>query len=122
MKTEIKRDGEIVTVEVTGMLSFGSSEPLRSQLTKMLSDTTAKKIVFNLERLEFVGSSGISSFIHTLKEFNNRSEIRPEYHNVKSEFKKLIKSMDETQSFDFLEADLRSGVYGARSRRGWLNN
>lgn len=111
MKTRIKKEGDTVTVSLDGLLDFGTFVPLREDLSKLISpnhsDSVAKKIIFDLENLEFVGSCGISSFIQTLKEFNSNSPTRPIYYNVKSEFRKIIKAFDEENCFEFNEREDR---------------
>ena len=93
-----------------GKLDFETTQPLREDLGKLIrdiggrqTDSVAKKIVFDLERLEFVGSSGISSFVQTLKDFNITSPNRPLYTNVGSEFKRVIQAFDDAQNFQFEE-------------------
>ena len=84
MKTKIKKLGDTIVVSMDGKLDFATNEPLKQDLTDLLdaemaksirkakkTDSVPKKIIFNLEKLEFVGSSGISSFIQTLKEFRS---------------------------------------------------
>lgn len=68
------------------------------------TDSTPKKIIFNLERLEFVGSSGIASFVQTLRDFNANAPSKPVYCNVKSEFKRVIRAFDETGNFEFIDS------------------
>ena len=96
-----------------GKLDFETHIPFREDLSRIIrnakSDSTPSKIIFNFERLEFVGSSGISSFVQTLKEFNAVSPSRPQYHNVRSEFKRVIKAFDEEALFDFFDETLPSG-------------
>ena len=109
MKTRIKKEGDTIIVNVDGKLNYEGQLPLKEDLTKIISnnmtDTTPKKIIFNLEKLEFVGSSGISSFVQTLKEFNQRSPSKPAYCNVRSEFQKIIRAFDEENAFDFFESE-----------------
>jgi anti-anti-sigma regulatory factor len=160
MRTEIKKVGDTVIVNMLGTLDFETAIPLREELNRLLlrvtprattaktvapghsgkksptaytshkSDSTAAiarpaaaigllpttqpttaappaprapQIIFNLENLEFVGSSGISSFVQALKEFNLQAPSRPIYCNVKSEFKRIIKAFDEEAIFDIEE-------------------
>jgi anti-anti-sigma factor len=103
MKTEIKKIGDTFIVYMDGKLDFETTVPLRETLNRLATDSVAKKVIFNLERLEFVGSSGISSFVQTLKDFNQRLPIRPRYCHVRSEFKKIIKAFDDEELFDFFE-------------------
>ena len=112
MKTQIKKTGDLVVVEMNGRLDFETNGPLREELSKLIqparTDSTPQKIIFNLESLEFVGSSGISSFVQTLKEFNASAPNKPRYCNVKSEFKRVIKAFDEEQAFEFHDNEERA--------------
>ena len=68
MKTEIKKMGDTIIVKMDGVLDFETHGPLRENLSHLIeqtkTDSSSKNIIFNLENLEFVGSSGISSFVH----------------------------------------------------------
>jgi anti-anti-sigma factor len=111
MKTQIKKQGDTIIVSMDGKLDFETNVPLREDLTKVIreakTDSTAK-IIFNLEKLEFVGSSGISSFVQTLKEFNVNAPSVPVYCNVKSEFRRVIKAFDEAEQFKFFDNEDRA--------------
>jgi anti-anti-sigma factor len=95
-----------------GRLDFDTYLPLREDLSKLArvenTDSVPKRIIFNLENLEFVGSSGISSFVQTLKEFNANATTKPRYCNVKSEFRRIIKAFDETELFQIYETEDRA--------------
>jgi len=112
MKTQIKKLGDTIIVTMDGKLDFGTHIPLREDLGRLLDnskmDSVARKIIFNFENLEFVGSSGISSFVQTLKEFNSNSPMKPRYCNVKSEFRRVIKAFDEGDIFEFYENEERA--------------
>jgi len=112
MRTTISKIGDTTIVTMDGRLDFETAEPLRKNLGRLMAntktDTVPKKIIFNLENLDFVGSSGISSFIQTLKDFNERSVVKPHYCNVKSEFKRVIKSFDEAELFEIFDNEDRA--------------
>ena len=112
MKTKIQKNGDTIVVTMDGKLDFETYVPLREDLSKLMStpptDCVPKKIIFNLEKLEFVGSSGISSFVQTLKEFNANSPMKPRYCHVKSEFRKIIKAFDEADLFEFYDTEDRA--------------
>lgn len=112
MKTNVKKVGDTLVVTMDGKLDFETHLPLRENLSKVLkeakTDSTAKKIIVNMEKLEFVGSSGISSFVQTLKEFNSVAPSKPRYCNVKSEFKRVIKAFDNDDGFEFFENEERA--------------
>jgi anti-anti-sigma factor len=112
MKTQIKKAGDTIIVSMDGRLDFETNVPLREELSKLIrpnkTDSIPKKIIFNLENLEFVGSSGISSFVQTMREFNANSPEKPRYCNVKNEFKRVIKAFDEEQAFEFHDNEERA--------------
>lgn len=112
MKTQIKKTGDMVVVSVDGRLDFETATPFREDLTKLAKETkrdsVPRKIIFNLENLDFVGSSGISAFVQTLKDFNTQVTNRPRYCNVKSEFKRVIKAFDDADIFEFYENEDRA--------------
>lgn len=112
MKTQIKKDGDTLVVSIDGKLDFEASGTLKEDLSRLVrqsrTDTTPRKIIFNMEKLDFVGSSGISSFVQALKDFNVQSPTRPRYCSVKSEFQKVIKAYDEANAFEFFENEERA--------------
>ena len=107
MRTLIKKDGDTIIVSMEGFLDFENQISLRDNLLNLANQTrkndSQKRIIFNLENLEFVGSSGISAFIQTLKEFNATATSIPRYCHVRSEFQKLIRAFDEEEIFEFFE-------------------
>ena len=107
MKTQIKKIGDIIVVSMDGTLDFETTIPLREDLNKLIrntkTDSVPKKIIFDLEKLDFVGSSGISNFVQTMKDFNTTSTTKPRYCNVKNEFKRVIKAFDEDELFEFFD-------------------
>jgi anti-anti-sigma factor len=112
MKTLIRKVGDTMVVTMDGRLNHEAQEPFRQDLTRLMqnsrTDSVPKKIIFNFENLEFVGSSGISAFVQTLREFNTRSSLRPRYCHVKSEFRRVMKAFDEENLFEFHDNEERA--------------
>lgn len=109
MKTKITKKGNVTIVSMDGKVDYEAQEPLKKDLRKLLepskTDAVATKIIFNFENLEFVGSSGISAFVQTLREFNARSPHKPRYVGVKNEFKKVIQAFDPDRQFHFFDSE-----------------
>ena len=107
MKTKIKKTDDAIVVSIDGKLDFGSHLPLREDLMKIVrqakTDSVPKKIIFDFDKLDFVGSSGISSFVQTLREFNATIASPTSYHNVKNEFKQVMRALDDDALFDFFD-------------------
>lgn len=101
MKTQIRTLGDKTLVEFEGRLNFESSDNFRIWLQKFARTIASRQVVFDLGSLQFVGSSGITQFIDSLREFNQNSSVKPLYSNVGIEFRKMIQAYDKTSSFQF---------------------
>lgn len=87
------RDG-IYVVSLAGQLDFESADALRSRCRQIFTD---KKVIFNLEALNFVGSSGLTPFLDLLKDMKKALG-----HNVKicaaqKDFVRLFETGDLSQ-------------------------
>ena len=109
MKTELKKQGDTIIVTMNGRLSYECQVPLKERLTKVINhkntDEAPTQLIFDLKDLDFVGSSGISSFVHTLKNINEKENIDAKYCNVGTEFKKIIQSFDDNQEFEIFDCE-----------------
>jgi anti-anti-sigma factor len=105
MQAKLRKDGDVTVVDLTGRLDFETAEPFRETCQEMLRDS---KVVFNLSGLSFVGSSGISAFVNTLKELSDGAPVRPRFCNVRAEFQRVFKSTGQ-DAFPLFE-DERAAV------------
>lgn len=117
MKTHIRKSGDTVVVSIDGKIDYETQVPLKDELMRLAkqtsnnasgTDSTPTKVIFNLKNLEFVGSSGISNLVQTLKDFNHRSAVKPRYCHVRSEFQKVIKAFDEESLFEIFDTEERA--------------
>ena len=97
MKSKFEKLGDTVIVKLDGKIDYESQEPFKESLRTLerdkKTDTVPKKVIFNLERLEFVGSSGISQLIQTLKDFGARTDQKANIQNASNEFKKVMRAL-----------------------------
>ena len=109
MKTNVRKTGKYFVVDIEGKLDYENQVSLKDCLDEILFDTSgtasfhSPQIIFNLEKLQFVGSSGISTFVQTLRMVQGGSAIKPRYCNVGSEFKKIMKAFAQGDDFEFFE-------------------
>jgi anti-anti-sigma factor len=109
MKARIKNTNESIIISLDGKVDYESQDEICNLINRTVSqnqnrtDQTAKKIILNLKELEFVGSSGITQFVQSLKAIHQQTDIVPKYCGVRSEFKKIMKAFDETNEFDFYD-------------------
>jgi len=110
MKAKIKKVGDTIVVSVDGKLDYETQEPFKEDLKKITkskagTDSTPMQVIFNMKKLEFVGSSGISQFIQTLKDFGNQNEEKTTIVHASSEFKKVMRAFDDEAIFEFHDND-----------------
>ena len=90
-------------VEFSGFLDFESTNKYEGPLRKLLTEHKGAVFVFDFSKLNFVGSSGVSTFIKMLAALNHY-EPRPRFHGVGSEFMRLFKAFQGTVSFAFIDS------------------
>lgn len=89
MTARLESTGEVTIVYLSGFLDYESSSAFRRLcLEKLLSS----RVVFDLRELSFVGSSGISTFLETFKDFREGAAFLPRFSNVGTEFRRLFHS------------------------------
>ena len=99
MKTKISQSGDVMVVEISGYLDFENANPIARSIEDLYKNNKQAKVVIDLSGLEFVGSSGISTFVKSLRVFN-RLRTKPAYCGVKSEFVRLFRAFEEGSPFD----------------------
>lgn len=98
MKAIVTNKRGITIVSFEGHLSFSRTTKLKETLQELYERKKNKKVVFNFEKLEFVGSSGIKPFIKMLKEFNKDTQ-KPRLYGLSSEYRRLFKAFEARNPF-----------------------
>ena len=83
MKAKILKNEHYVLVDLSGHINYESLDELREICH---SQYKGSRIVFNLEHLKFVGSSGITDFVSLLKSVGPQNlhicSAQPEFYRV----------------------------------------
>ena len=86
MKASIRKNNhdDVLIIDLKGEVDFASAQPFYYSCIHKLSK---KNIVFNLKDLRFVGSDGLKSFLNTMKDLKETSNMRfccvsPEFRSV----------------------------------------
>lgn len=92
MKATLKEKNGVTVISLEGMIDHETASRFRNSLKNIVDNNIHqnRKILINMEKLNFVGSTGVTDFILMMKDFNSDNNIR--YCSVKSEFKKLIRA------------------------------
>lgn len=105
-----KQDGNVIVFELEGQLDFETTLQLKSTCEQLMKKNNTEKVVFNMEKLKFVGSSGINQFIRVLKDFNSL-ERKPKFCRLSSEFEKVFKAYQTSRNpFDIYEDETQAIV------------
>lgn len=86
MEAKLDQCGEVVVVTINGRLDIDKTKPFQEACFKTLLD---KKVVFNLEPLNFVGSTGIQNFFQVLKEIHSKNKYGLRIAGMTVDFQRL---------------------------------
>lgn len=84
-----KQDGKVVVFELEGHLEFETTVHFQEACKNILKKQPETRLVFNFQKLRFVGSSGINHFITTMKDLLLLSP-NPKMIHVSTEFDKIF--------------------------------
>ena len=97
MKAIQSSEGSVTVISLEGTLDYENQVPLCASIEQLLRN--GKHVVLDMEHLRFVGSSGITHFIQSIRDFYSMSDTVLKLCNVKSEFRKLMSAFDTNNSF-----------------------
>jgi anti-anti-sigma factor len=97
LRASLTNQGEVTVIALEGKLDFENQDMLRESIMNLTRQ--GKKVVVDMEGLSFVGSSGITHFIRSLYELQERGMNVPQLCNVRSEFRKIISAYDNSGDF-----------------------
>ncbi len=121
MKSKIVNDGEFTIVEFSGYLDFEAANPACDTISKIYKENNSAKVIINLRSLNFVGSSGISSFVKSLRDFNHR-EVKPSYYGVRPEFLKMFRLFEDAEPFHVVDTAEDAKVCALERYNQWQAN
>lgn len=89
MEAKVVNHDGVYVVTLSGQLDFESADSLRNTCRKLFRE---KKVIFNLAKLNFVGSSGLTPFLELLSEMNRSHGRDIKLCSVGSEFIRLFEA------------------------------
>lgn len=92
-----KHDGNVIVFELEGHLDFETTLQFQNACNSIVEKNEQARLVFNLEKLKFVGSSGINQFIRVLKDFNSLT-VKPRYCQLSSEFTRVFRAYQTSRN------------------------
>ena len=122
MKARIKSSDDAIILYLDGKVDYETQDDVCDFINRTLAksvhaparatpvgtDETPRKVILNLQNLEFVGSSGITQFVQSLKAIHHETHVTPKYCGVRSEFQKIMKAFDDQNEFEFFDDEALS--------------
>ncbi len=92
MKANIIKDamGNII-VQMQGDITVDTTIGFRQEINLLIASHPTARVSFDMSALDFVGSSGISHFVETLKILRQNSASAITLQNVDADFEKIFK-------------------------------
>lgn len=87
MEARVTYDGDVTIVSLQGYMDYETSEPFRKTCFQSLLN---QKVIFDLEALHFIGSSGLTSFLEILKEFKTKNPLPVKFCGLSREFQRFF--------------------------------
>ena len=91
MEAKLKKQGEISIVMIQGHLNIEETQSFRDVCVKHF---TGQKVIFNMEKANFVGSTGLQPFLETIQHITQDNANGLKIVGVKSEFRRIFQNMD----------------------------
>lgn len=89
LQAKLEQQGDVVIIHLSGQMDYETVDSFKQQC---LSQLNGENVLFSLENLNFVGSSGLTPFVEAMTEFSEASEQGLRLCGVGLEFKKLFES------------------------------
>lgn len=90
MEAKIKNCGEVTVVSIDGFLDIEHAQLFRATCVKRLG---ARKLVFNLGKASFVGSTGVKAFLDAVKNLCTVNDFGLKLVNARAEFRRIIENL-----------------------------
>ncbi len=99
MEAQIVKEGDVTIVSLQGYLDFETTEPFRKTCFQKLFN---QSVIFDLRNLNFVGSSGLTSFLEVLRDFKIKNAQPVKFCGLSQEFRRLFwaSEMNEMEVYE----------------------
>lgn len=102
MEISFSKYDQVTIVHLTGKIDFESIKSFRLVCAR---NWNKSRVLFDFEKLNFVGSSGITYLVEAIENMHKLDEAILGFYHLKSEFRRIFEvgPLKEIPSFDNLE-------------------
>lgn len=107
METSVKKQGEWAVVKIKGRIQLEKTQMFREACLKSL---VQQKVIFVLDNLQFVGSTGMTEFFQCLSDVQNMNQCGVHIVGLSPDFKRFVSftSASSLRLHDNLEEAFRT--------------
>lgn len=114
MEAKLQRHGDVTVVHLHGQIDLEKNQNFRQFCLREFKE---KKVVFSLDGLQFVGSSGIQVFFRTLAEIHAGSKHGIKIAGLKPDFMRVLRyaalpTLEVHETADFALESFATGIPG----------
>lgn len=91
MEAKVKSQGEVTIITIQGTLEIEKTQPFREACMKHFLN---KKVVFNMEGTNFVGSTGLQAFLETIRTITEENQHGLKVVGIKAEFRRIFQNLE----------------------------
>ena len=103
-----RKEADITIFELEGHLDFETTQQFHDKCEALFTDNPACQVVFSMQKLKFVGSTGISQFIGIIKTLNTKKP-RPRLCLLSSEFNRMFRASETVRNpFEIFETEAQA--------------
>ena len=103
MEAKLKTKGPISVISLIGSLDIEETQQLKTACERTFKNSSAK-IVVDMSKAQFVGSTGLQAFLETLKQLSRVTERPIQMVGAKMEFRRILTNL-ELPNLDFCETE-----------------
>ena len=108
MRVELREKDGVTLIDLSGALDYESLDRFKKGIDAFLNNEKIrvnKRVVINMNKLDFFGSTGLTEFVTSIKELASKhSNLK--YCGVDSSFKKIMKyNLNKENQFVFETED-----------------
>ncbi len=92
-----REQGNVVVLELEGHLDVETTAQFQDMCLGIMKKDTSKRVILNMERLKFVGSTGINQFVDAIKAFS-KCETKPKMCKVSNDFLMILRAYQTTRN------------------------
>jgi len=118
VKATVENKRGITVIHLEGEIEYVHSNLLEQKIDELYASKRNEKLIFNLEGLQFVGSTGIKPFIQMLKRLNQKKGMKPRFVGLPPEYERLFKAY-ETKKKPFSIFDSEQSALKSYRQKMW---